>query len=181
MNKNKNNLPFIILLDVKFENINVQGIDYIEKIKKSYPDIKILMSSMSTDEDLIIKAITKGADAYVWKNESTEGIVSAIEKVMEERFVITKMIAEKLIGKTVELNDYTIEIMPEEKEYQKLTDSLRKTMYLYCFCGMSAKEIAEELCISIHTVNSRIKNAYQILETNNKADAFNKLVKRFKE
>ena len=175
----KTTLPEVILLDVKFENIDQLGTDYIESLKKEFPSVKVLIASMTKDEKLIIQAISMGADGYVWKNESGDGIISAIERIMEGRFVITKSIAEKLIGKAVELKDYAVEILPEKKEYQKLTEDLRKTMYLYCFCGMSAKEIAEELCLSVHTINSRIKTAYQILRATNRSEAFNRLIDRW--
>ena len=40
-----------------------------------------------------------------------------------------------------------------------MTESLSETMHLYCICGMSAKQIAEELQVSVNTVYSRIKTA----------------------
>jgi NarL family two-component system response regulator LiaR len=172
------NIPDVILLDCKFENTNEMGVNFIEAIKAARPESKILMSSMNRDEELILEAISNGADGYVWKNESGDGIITAIERINQGRFVITKSIAEKIIGKTTEMRDYTIEILPDEKGFQKLTEELRKTMYLYCFCGMSSKEIAKELCISVHTVNSRIKSAYQTLRATNRIEAFNKLVNK---
>lgn len=180
-NCEEDDIPEVILLDCKFENTNETGIHFIEAIKEARPEAKILMSSMNREEDLVLEAITNGADGYVWKNESGDGIITAIEKINQGRFVITKSVAEKIIGKTTELRDYSIEILPEEKGFRKLTEELRKTMYLYCLCGMSAKEISEELCISIHTVNSRIKTAYQALKASNRTEAFERLVERLEE
>lgn len=175
----KADLPDVILLDVRFENTDERGIDSIEGIREVMPDAKVLVSSMSNDEDLILEAISKGADGYVWKNESGDGLVSAIDMINQGRFVITKSIAEKIIGKAVELRDYSVEIMPEEKDFHQLTEELRKTVYLYCFCGMSAKEISDELCLSLHTVNSRIKTAYQVLQVKNRTEAFERLAERW--
>ncbi|RJQ32690.1 MAG: DNA-binding response regulator [Actinobacteria bacterium] len=176
-----NQYPDLILLDLKFENSPLSGIDVILKIREVNQEVKILVTSMVQNEAEIIEAISRGADGFVWKNESGEGIVSAIAKVHEGRFVITKSVAEKIMGKTKELSEYSIDILPEAKNYQNLTEGLRKTMYLYCFCGMSAKEIAQELNLSAHTVNSRIKAAYIVLQATNRTEAFQQLVERFKE
>lgn len=175
----KDKLPDLILMDVMFENTNQNGIDFIEGIRAIMPEVKILMSSMSKNEELILKAINNGADGYVWKNESGDGVISAIEKTHQGRFVVTKSIAERIIGKAIELRDYSVEILSDRKKYRDLSEELRKTMYLYCFCGMSSKEIADELNLSAHTINSRIKTAYQILQATNKTEAFEKLAERW--
>ncbi len=69
-------------------------------------------------------------------------------------------------------------MLPAEPEFRELTEAIRKTLYLYCFCGMSAKEIADELVVSVNTVNSRIKNAYQVLGAGTRQEAYKRLVNR---
>ena len=53
---------------------------------------------------------------------------------------------------------------------------MRKTLYLYCVAGLSAKEIADELQVSVNTVNSRIKAAYAALGASSRSEAFRRLV-----
>jgi DNA-binding NarL/FixJ family response regulator len=118
------------------------------------------------------------ADGYVWKNESTGGIADAICRVSEGRFVLTRSIADELLGTLTDLGDYATEVLPSEPEFRELTESIRKTLYLYCFCGMSAKEIADELIVSVNTVNSRIKTAYQVLGAGTRQEAYKRLAER---
>ena len=171
------NGPDVIIMDINFQGAKKNGIDAIKEIKKLKGSWKILVSSMNNDQDTVLKAINAGADGFVWKNESAEGIVSAVIKLAEGRFVVTKSIAEKIMGTAVSFEKY-VDILKEGKDYKRLTSELKKTLYLYCSCGMSAKEIAEELCLSVHTVNSRIKLCYQLLNATSRAEAFSKLVER---
>ncbi len=169
--------PDVIVIDMHFQGSNKTGLDVIADINKESPTSKVLVCSMNRDQENVLKAINAGADGFIWKNESGEGIVSAIIQLAEGRFVVTKSIAELLMGEAVELGKY-VEILQERKEYGQLTEELKKTLYLYCYCGMTAKEIAEELGLSIHTVNSRIKNIYQLINANNRAEAFSKFIER---
>lgn len=170
-------LPDVIILDNNFEGQEKTGTERISEIREVAGDTKIVVCSMHQDKETVLRAIKAGADGFIWKNESGDGIISAVIKLCEGRFVVTKSIAEMIMGQAVSLDKY-VEILQDQKNYKQLTEELRKTMYLYCYCGMSAKEIAEELNLSFHTVNSRIKTAYQLLHVTSKAEAFSKLVER---
>jgi DNA-binding NarL/FixJ family response regulator len=167
-----------VLLDVRLGDEATGGIDAISKIKAICPACRILMTSVSTDPATVSAAVMAGADGYVWKNESTGGIADAICRVSEGRFVLTRSIADELLGTLTDLGDYATEVLPSEPEFRELTESIRKTLYLYCFCGMSAKEIADELIVSVNTVNSRIKTAYQVLGAGTRQEAYKRLAER---
>lgn len=169
--------PDVIVLDNHFEGSNKSGIQSIKDIRKLGTGFKILVCSMNKDQNTVLSAIREGADGFVWKNESGDGIIDAIIKLSQGRFVVTRSVAEKILGQAVKLDKY-VEILKERKQYKQLTESLKKTMYLYCICGMSAKEIADEMCLSVHTVNSRIKTSYQLLDAKSRAEVFQKLVER---
>lgn len=168
--------PDLVLLDVRLGDEAQGGIEGISTIRESCPQTKILMTSVANDEETVLSAIRAGADGYVWKNESTDGIANAIVRVTEGRFVVTQSVAERLLGKTAELSTTMTEILHERPGLYNLTEAMRKTVYLYCFCGMSAREIADELTLSVNTVNSRIKLAYQILSATSRQEAFQRLV-----
>lgn len=170
--------PAVVLLDVRFGNDERAGIDGLPRIASAAGDAKILVTSVLRTEDIVRDAIAAGADGYVWKNESGNGIASAVQSVAEGRFVLTPSIAELVLGRAAELKEYAAEILAEEPTYAELTSSLKKTLYLFCLCGLSVKEIAAELQLSPNTVSSRIKTAYQVLGAGSRQEAFAKLVDR---
>lgn len=172
--------PEVILLDVRLGDEATGGIDAIGTLKTACPACRILMTSVSTESATVTAAVRAGADGYVWKNESTGGIAEAICRVAEGRFVLTRSIADELLGTLTDLGNYVTEVLPAEPEYRDLTEAIRKTLYLYCFCGMSAKEIADELMVSVNTVNSRIKTAYQVLGAGTRQEAYKRLAVRTK-
>lgn len=170
--------PDVMLIDVRLGSAERAGIEGIAALRAHSPDSKVLMTSTERDEETVLAAIHAGADGYVWKAETGSGIVDAVMRVAEGRFVVTRSVAERILGKTMELRDYATEILPDDHSCQDLTEALRKTVYLYCICGMSAKEIADELQVSVNTVNSRIKVAYQVLQATSRKEAFQRLVER---
>jgi len=169
-------LPGLILLDVRLDSDDRAGIKAVAPLKALVPGARIVMTSASRDEETILAAIRAGADGYVWKNESAENLVNAAVRAAEGRFVLTSSIAERILGKATELSSYATDVIKAERRLQDLTDAVRKTVYLYCFCGMSAKEIAVELQVSTNTVNTRIKLAYDILQAGSRQEAFQRLV-----
>jgi DNA-binding NarL/FixJ family response regulator len=134
------------------------------------------VTSVSADDDTVLAAVHAGADGYVWKNETAERIVSAVTAVAEGRFVISRTIADHLLDRIADLGTYATEVVPDGPTARELTEAVRKTLYLYCVMGLSAREVADELQISVNTVNSRIKAAYLMLGATNRAEAFRCLV-----
>ncbi len=170
--------PDVILLDVRFGSEERAGIVGLPRIAAASPDAKVLVTSVLRAEDIVLDAIAAGADGYVWKNESGSGIASAVQCVAEGRFVMTPSIAEMVLGEADELKAYASEVLGDEPEFSDLTTSLKKTLYLFCLCGLSVKEIAAELQLSPYTVSSRIKAAYQVLGAGSRQEAFALLVER---
>jgi len=170
--------PDVILLDVRFGSEERAGILGLPRIAAAAPDAKVLVTSVLRAEDIVLDAIAAGADGYVWKNESGSGIASAVQGVAEGRFVMTPSIAEMVLGQANELKAYAAEVLGDEPEFADLTTSLKKTLYLFCLCGLSVKEIAAELQLSPYTVSSRIKAAYQVLGAGSRQEAFALLVER---
>jgi DNA-binding NarL/FixJ family response regulator len=170
--------PDVVLLDVRFGSDERAGIVGLPAIAAAAPGARVLMTSVLRSEEVVRGAIAAGADGYVWKNESGRGIASAVVGVAEGRFVMTPSIAEMVLGRVDELREYAAEVLADEPQYADLTSGLKKTLYLFCLCGLSVKEVAAELQVSPNTVSSRIKIAYQVLGTNSRQEAFAKLVGR---
>ncbi|MDO8963173.1 MAG: response regulator transcription factor [Coriobacteriia bacterium] len=168
--------PDVALLDVRLAEGERAGIDGIAAIREQAPGIRVLITSVSADDDTVLAAVRAGADGYVWKNETAERIATAVQRVAEGRFVLSRTIADRLLGTIGTLGSYATEVLPERRDYVDLTENVRKTLYLFCVAGLSAREIADELQVSVNTVHARVKAAYAALGASSRADAFRRLV-----
>ena len=169
-------MPDVALLDVRLAEGERAGIEGITPLRECAPGIRILITSVSADDDTVLAAVRAGADGYVWKNETAEGIANAVVSVAEGRFVLSRSVADGLLGTVSLVGSYATEVLPERRDYAELTENVRKTLYLYCVAGLSAREIADELQVSVNTVNSRIKAAYAALGASSRSEAFRRLV-----
>lgn len=170
--------PGVVLLDMEYKQSAMKGTDAVREVRRRMPEVKILVFSMTRDDDSILEAIQAGADGYLWKNEAAEGIASAIERVYEGRFVVTKSVAQLILGKVSNLRHEAADIFPDSKKYLDLTKRVEETIRLFCVDGLSAAEIAEALHITENTVRSHIKTAYEILGVSSRSEAFQRLVAR---
>ncbi len=180
--KNIKATPDVILLDMDLKHARESGLEAIKPLKENFPDINILIFSVSRDEKLILEAMRAGADGYIWKNDAAEGLGSAIERVHQGNFVVTESVARLIFGKVSDLLvNRQAEILPEGKRYFDLTRRVEQVMRLFCIDGMSAAEIADALHISENTVRSHIKTGYEVVGATSRRDAFRKLVARADE
>lgn len=168
--------PEVILLDVRLGGAERGGIEGIPAFRAAAPTARILVTSVSNDEDIVASALAAGADGYVWKNESAAGIGTAVVWVAGGRLVVTNSIAERLLGEVTGASEHAAEVLPDQPRWTDLTQAVRKVVYLYCLCGLSAKEIADELQLSVNTVNAHIRSAYGVLGATSRREAFERLV-----
>jgi DNA-binding NarL/FixJ family response regulator len=169
-------LPDVALLDVRLAEGERAGIDGIAPLRTAASGLRILITSVSADDETVLAAVNDGADGYVWKNETAEGLANAVVSVAEGRFVLSRSVADGLLGTISSMGSYATEVLPERRDYAELTENVRKTLYLYCVAGLSAREIADELQVSVNTVNSRIQAAYAALGASSRSEAFRLLV-----
>ena len=156
-------------LDVVLMDINMPVLDGIaatDAIKRKYPHIKVIMSTVFDEEQYILKAIMAGASGYLLKDEKPAKIHEAIEEVLSGGAPMSASIAHKALS----LIRHGSQGMPEEKVEYHLTK--RETEILEQLAtGLSYQQIAENLFISPGTVRKHIENVYQKLQVHNKVEA----------
>jgi DNA-binding NarL/FixJ family response regulator len=168
--------PDVVLLDVRLAEGERAGIEGIPSLRRGAPEMRVLVTSVSSDDDTVLAAVRAGADGYVWKNETAERIATACVRVAEGRFVLSRSIADRLLVTIAGLGTYATEVLPGHPDYLELTENVRKTLYLFCVAGLSAREIADELQVSVNTVHARIKAAYASIGATSRSEAFKRLV-----
>ncbi|SNQ44424.1 response regulator [Cellulophaga lytica] len=92
--KLENETPDILMLEMDFPEIN--GIACLRKMKKNYPDVKVLMYSGQSEDVYAISSIRAGAQGYLSKNADLDYIVAALEKISDGKMFITNELAQRL-------------------------------------------------------------------------------------
>jgi len=86
--------PDVIMLEMDIPEIN--GIATLRKIKKEYPEVKVLMYSGQSEDVYALSSIRAGAFGYLSKSSDVEYIVTAVRKVSEGSMFITNELAQRL-------------------------------------------------------------------------------------
>jgi two-component system NarL family response regulator len=146
----------------------VSGIDATRAISEVIPTAKILMLTVSDEEEDLYDAIKAGANGYLLKEISIEEVASAIRAVVTGQSLISPSMASKL------LNEFTsLAKRAEERQSvptPRLTDRELEVLKLVAQ-GMSNREIATELYISENTVKNHVRNILEKLHLHSRMEA----------
>ncbi len=148
--------PDVVLMDIELPGMN--GIEGTRIIKKSFPEIEILVITVHDDNDLVFQALVAGASGYITKNAPHNKILDAISEVSKGGAPMSSKIA-RMVVESFQRNQNS-PLSPRETEVLELLAE-----------GKSYSVIADELFIHKETVKSHIKNIYYKLQVNSKAAA----------
>jgi len=159
-------MPDVILMDVRMPRVS--GIEATRQISEVVPAAKILMLTVSDEEEDLYEAIKAGANGYLLKEISIEEVADAIRAVVQGQSLISPSMASKLL---TEFN--TLAKRAEERQQvpaPRLTDRELEVLKLVAQ-GMSNREIAEELYISENTVKNHVRNILEKLHLHSRMEA----------
>jgi len=147
--------PQVIIMDISMPDMN--GIDATRKITSDLPGIKIIALSMHADRHFVIGMLEAGASGYLLKDCAFEELVNAIHTVLANHTYLSPTIADivvknyvhKASGPSVVVSS---ELTPRERELLQLLAE-----------GMTAKQIASTLHVSVKTVETHRRNITQKL------------------
>lgn len=143
----------ILLLDLQMPEMD--GFETSGKIKKLYPDIKILILTLMNEIESIRKCITLGIHGYFTKNTPPAELENAIWQLQDDGFYFEKNLTS--IVNEIRNNE---SLRLEEKQAVVFTAREKEILSLTAM-GLKAKEIADQLFISTKTVNAHKQNIQQ--------------------
>lgn len=135
--------PDILLMDIRMKQMD--GLSATAEIRKDFPDAKILLLTTFSDDNYIVKALQLGAMGYLLKQDYAS-ILPALKAVASGQTVFGSQVVSKLPGliQQAEVFDYaSADISERELEIIRLIAN-----------GMSNKEIAAELFLSVGTIRN---------------------------
>ena len=158
-------LPDIILMDLNMPNCT--GLEAVKQIKKELPEIKVIMLTISDDDQDVFTAIKNGAEGYLLKNMEPRELFEMLEKTRNGELAIKGVLARKILQEFRQLEGKT-EKPPETSE--ALTPREIRVLQLIA-TGASNLEIAQSLYISENTVKLHLRNILTKLQLNNRIQA----------
>lgn len=154
--------PDLILMDLTMPRLN--GMEAISEIKSRSPETKVLILTVHKIEEYVRASLQAGADGYLLKKSTQEELVNAIRHVISgepylDPGISGRIIAGYLTGKPAG---------PDESRWGILTKREREVLKLIAE-GYKNSEIAQHLCISVHTVETHRDNLMKKLDLHNTA------------
>jgi DNA-binding NarL/FixJ family response regulator len=162
--------PDVIVMDVRMPDCS--GVKATAALLQVVPRAKVLMLTVSDEDDDLFAAMEAGARGYLLKSAELEGLVSAIKVVAGGDVIITPVMAARLMnelrqGEKHRADEEFNELSPREKQVTQLVAQ-----------GSSNKEIAASLSISETTVKAHLRAILEKLHVKNRAQAAAKAMAR---
>lgn len=163
--------PDVILMDISMPKLN--GIEATKQIKKFQPSAVILILTAYDYEQYIFPLLEAGAAGYLLKDVTSRELINAINTVHKGDVVLHPVIARKLMSRVQNVNDGRA----DKEGYSLLTD--REIVVLKMAAqGMSNGAIADELHLSVRTIDSYFGTIFNKLAVGTRTEAVIQAMKR---
>jgi DNA-binding NarL/FixJ family response regulator len=153
--------PDVVLMDVKMPGIG--GVEATRRILEMAPDSRVLMLTVSDEEESLFAAIQAGARGYILKSADAEELLQAIRRVHAGEAMLSPAMTFRLFsvlkngGGPTPLPD--LPLTPREQEVFQLLAQ-----------GASNRKISETLTISENTVKTHVRNILEKLDLHSRSE-----------
>lgn len=153
--------PDVVLMDIHMTGMS--GIECVRRLKAILPELQIVMLTVYEDTEQIFKALSAGASGYMLKRLTPGKLLEAIREVHEGGSPMSSSIARKVVASLQKTGR-----ADEEKTHL----SSREQMVLECLAkGLTYKQTADQLGISIDTVRTYLRRIYEKLHVQSRTEA----------
>ena len=157
--------PDVILMDVRMPRLS--GLEATRQVLGTLPQTKILMLSMSEDEDAVFEAVRNGAQGYLLKTASPDELFEALRGIVRGEAPLSGGLAVKL------LREFTRLARESEVPAPPRTALSRREKEVLALVadGKSNKEIAMALAVAENTVKNCVKKILEKFHLENRVQA----------
>lgn len=153
--------PDVLLLDINMPNMN--GIEVLEELRNSNSPVKVLMLTVHSEVEYLVKAVDIGANGYILKDSGSEELKKAINAIVNNDSYIQANLIPALNSRLInrDIDQEKLETLTK-RELEILTQVAG---------GMFNKEIAINLNISERTVKNHISNIFKKIDVSDRTQA----------
>ena len=161
-------LPDVVLMDVRMPKSS--GIEACRALKEAAPSTKIIMLTISDEEEDLFEAIRAGASGYLLKDIPLDEVAESVRAVHGGQSLISPSMAGKLLTEFATLGRRDSAQRVEQVPAPRLTDREMEVLKLVAK-GMNNRDIARELFISENTVKNHVRNILEKLQIHSRMEA----------
>jgi two-component system, NarL family, invasion response regulator UvrY len=151
--------PDMVLLDYKLQDID--GLETTEQIVALGNKTRVLILTMYANEEYAIRLIRAGASGFLIKGASANELLEAVRKVSNKGTYISPAVLEKMTERIAQPREDAPEALLSNREMQVLIRLAR---------GESSREVSENLCLSLSTVETYRSRVLEKLSLRNNSD-----------
>jgi len=156
--------PDVALVDVAMPKLD--GIEATRQIKALCPTVAVLVLSAYDDDQFVFGLLEAGAAGYMLKSVRGHEIVDAIRAVHAGESVLHPSVARKVLNRFANVSS-----KPREKKTLELLTEREMEVLKLVTRGLGNKDIADELCLSVRTVQGHLANIFNKLRVGSRTEA----------
>ena len=149
--------PDVVLLDLEMPDLD--GVEALRQVTAEHPEVKVLVFTAFDDDERIVSAVQAGARGYLLKGSPRDKVFDAIRVISQGGSLLQPVVASKLM-RHVSRQGIRSRLTARELEALDLLAN-----------GMTNKEIAAELVITVRTVKFHVSSILRKLEAGNRTEA----------
>jgi NarL family two-component system response regulator LiaR len=156
--------PDVAIIDIDMPKLN--GIEVTRQIKALYPETAILILTAYSDDQFVYSLLEAGAAGYLLKSIRSPELVDAVRALHAGESVLHPAIARKVLNRFVSSSEKARKREPSEALTEREMDILKLVTR-----GLSNKEIADELFLSMRTVQGHLGSIFSKLGVGSRTEA----------
>jgi len=153
--------PDLLLMDVSMPDMN--GFDATQRVHELDPNIKVLILTMHDEEELVARCLEAGAAGYIIKDAPASQLLYAIEMVKKGERYLSPVVLKQVVAGYVKNSNVP------QTSYDRLSPREREVLKLLAE-GLSVKEIATRLNLSVKTVDVHKTNLMKKIDVHDRTE-----------
>lgn len=147
----------VLLLDLGLPDVS--GLEVLRRLPDEAPDARAVVLTMHGEEEYVMQALAAGADGYVLKTAEPEAVTEAIERALRGEVYLDPTVAAPVIRRAAHAASSPDKLTPREEEVLSLIAR-----------GLTNRQIAEQLFISVNTVETHRRHLLEKLGARSRAE-----------
>ncbi len=156
--------PDIVIMDIVMPKLN--GIEATKQIKGMNPAVAVLILTAYDDDRYILGLLEAGAAGYLLKSARGRDVVEAVRTISRGESVLHPTVIAKLLKHALQ-----VELEPGRPEGGESLSTREMEIMKLASRGMSNKDVAEELCLTVRTVKAHLSNIFSKLGVASRTEA----------